>query len=90
MSGYLRPTNYIEDLEEIIRQARAKLRKKKSPTTLSKEDQPRRSLTPVFKAMANKTLRELSAPTTTNIRTRPAVNVVEEGFELKPALINMV
>jgi hypothetical protein len=40
--------------------------------------------------MANKTLRELSAPTTANIRTGPAVNVVEEGFELKPALINMV
>jgi hypothetical protein len=28
MSGYLRPTNYVEDPEEIIRQARAKLRKK--------------------------------------------------------------
>jgi hypothetical protein len=90
MSGYLHPTNYIEDLEEIIRKARAKLRKKKSPTTLPEEDQPRRSLTPVFEAMANKTLHEFSAPTTTNIRTGPAVNMVEEGFELKPALINMV
>jgi hypothetical protein len=90
MSRYLRPTNYVEDLEEIIRQARAKLGKKKSPTTLSEEDQPRRSLTPVFEAMANKTLHEFSAPTTANIRTGPAVNVGEEGFELKPALINMV
>jgi hypothetical protein len=90
MSGYLRLTNYVEDPEEIIRQARAKLRKKKSPTTLSEEDQPRRSLTPVFEAMANMTLHELFAPTTTNIRTRLAVNVGEEGFELKPALINMV
>jgi hypothetical protein len=34
--------------------------------------------------MANKTLHEFSAPTT------PAVNVGEEGFELKPALINIV
>jgi hypothetical protein len=90
MSGYLRPTNYVEDPKEIIIKARAKLRKKKSPTTLSEEDQPRRSLTLVFEAMANKTLREFFAPTTANIRTRPAVNVEEEGFELKPALINMV
>jgi hypothetical protein len=57
---------------------------------LLEEDQPRRSLTPVFEAMANKTLREFSAPTTANIRTGPTVNVGEEGFELKLALINMV
>jgi hypothetical protein len=77
MSGYLHPTNYIEDPEEVIRQAKAKLRKKKPPTTLSEEDQPRRSLTPVFEAMANKTLREFSTPTTANIRTGPAVHVVQ-------------
>jgi hypothetical protein len=40
--------------------------------------------------MANKTLYEFFAPTTANIRTGPAVNVGEEGFELKLALINMV
>jgi hypothetical protein len=80
MSRYLRPTNYVEDPKEIIRKARAKLRKKKSPTTLSQEDQPRRSLTPMFEAMANKTLHEFSAPTTANIRTEPEVNVGEEGF----------
>ena len=40
--------------------------------------------------MANKTLREFSAPTTANIRTRPIVNVGDNGFELNPALINMV
>jgi hypothetical protein len=90
MSGYLHPINYVEDPEEIIRQARAKLRKKKSSTTLLEEDQPRRSLTPVFEAMANKTLREFFAPTTANIITRPAVNVGDEGFELKTTLINMV
>jgi hypothetical protein len=38
MSGYLRLTNYVEDPEEIIRKARARIKKKKSPTTLSKED----------------------------------------------------
>jgi hypothetical protein len=40
--------------------------------------------------MANKTLYEFSAPTTTNIRTGAAVDVGDNGFELKPALINMV
>jgi hypothetical protein len=40
--------------------------------------------------MANKTLREFSAPTMANIRAGLAVNVVDNGFELKPALINMV
>ena len=40
--------------------------------------------------MANKTLREYSAPTPDNIRTGPAVVVGDVAFELKPALINMV
>jgi len=37
MSGFLRPTNYIEDPEEIIRKAKAQLRKKRSPTTRQKK-----------------------------------------------------
>ena len=40
--------------------------------------------------MANRTLCEFSAPTTANIRTRPTINVGDDGFKLKPALINMV
>jgi hypothetical protein len=48
------------------------------------------NLAPVFEDMAEKTLQEFSAPTTTNIRTRPAVNTGKNGFELKPALITMV
>jgi hypothetical protein len=40
--------------------------------------------------MANKSLREFSALTTANIHTRPEVNVGDNRFELKPALINMV
>jgi hypothetical protein len=39
--------------------------------------------------MENKSLREFSAPTTANIRTGPAIEI-EQKFELKPALINMV
>jgi len=40
--------------------------------------------------MADKTLREFSASTTANIHTRPTINVGDNGFELKPVLINMV
>jgi hypothetical protein len=40
--------------------------------------------------MANKSPHEFSAPTIANIRTGPEVNVGDNGFELKPALINMV
>jgi hypothetical protein len=52
--------------------------------------QIRRSLTPEFEAMANKSFREFSAPTTTNIYTGPKVNVGDNGFKVKPTLITMV
>jgi hypothetical protein len=41
-------------------------------------------LTPEFEAMAQKSLREFSAPTTINIHTGPEVNVGDNRFELKP------
>ena len=40
--------------------------------------------------MADRTFCEFSAPTTANIRTRPNINIGDDGFEFKPALINMV
>ena len=82
------PTNYIEDPKALIRRTRAKLKK---VLALKLEDNHiRRSLTPEFEAMANRTLCEFSVPTTANIRNGPTVNVGDNGFELKPALINMV
>jgi hypothetical protein len=56
----------------------------------SKGSHIRRSLTPEFEALANKGLREFSAWSTANIRIGPDVNVGDNGFELKPTLINMV
>ena len=88
MTGFDLLTNYIEDPEALIRRTRAKL--KKVSALESKDNQIRRSLTLEFEAMANKTLHEFSTPTTANIRTRPPINVGDNGFELKPALINMV
>ena len=40
--------------------------------------------------MADKTLHEFSAPTIANIRTGPTINVGDNEFKLKTALINMV
>ena len=67
MIGFDLPINYVEDPEALIRRTRAKL--KKVLALESEENQTRWSLTPVFEAMANKTLHEFSASTTTNIRT---------------------
>jgi hypothetical protein len=88
MIGFNLLTNYVEDPEALIRRTKAKL--KKVSTLESEDNQIRRSLTPEFEAMADNTLREFSAPTTTNICTRPETNVGDNGFKLKPALINMV
>jgi hypothetical protein len=85
MTGFDLLTNYVEDPEALIRRTRAKL--KKVSALESEDNQTRRSLTLEFEAMANKTLHEFFAPTTTNIYTGPAVNVEDNGFELKPALI---
>jgi hypothetical protein len=44
----------------------------------------------MFEVMANKSLREYSAPTPDNIRTGLTVAIGDAAFEFKPALINMV
>ena len=88
MTGFDLPTNYVEHPEALIRRTRAKF--KKVLALKSEDNQIRQNLTPKFEAMANRTLCEFSATTTANIRTGPLVNVEDNGFELKPALINMV
>ena len=88
MTGFDLPTNYVEDPEALFRRTNAKL--KKVLALESEDNQTRWSLTPIFEAMADKTLREFSTQTTANIRTGPVINVRDNGFELKPALINMV
>ena len=43
-----------------------------------------------IEAMAEKTLREFSVPSTDNVATRPNIIVGDVNFELKSSLINMV
>jgi hypothetical protein len=88
MTDFDLPTNYLDDPEVLLRKAKASL--KKVLTLESEDNWIRRSLTPEFEAMANKTLHKFFALTTANICTGPQTDVRENGFELKPALINMV
>jgi hypothetical protein len=82
------PENFVDDPEALLKKTRAKL---KMALALELEDHRiRRSLTPEFEAMTQKSLCEFSALTTINIRIGPKVNVGDNGFELKPALITMV
>ena len=85
------PRNFIDNPEALFRKTRAKLKKRSS--TLQQEassnQEDHRNLSSEFEAMANKSIREFSAPTTDNIRTGPAAEI-DGNFELKPGLINMV
>jgi hypothetical protein len=65
MIGFNPLTNFIDDPEALLKGTKAKL---KRVSALESEDNCiRRSLTLEFEAMANKSLREFFAPTTTNI-----------------------
>ena len=58
MTGFDLQSNYVENPEALLRRTKAKL---KNVSALESEDiQTRRSLTPIFEAMADKTLREFS------------------------------
>jgi hypothetical protein len=73
----------------ILRKTGARLKKTPIVET-SGDSQAKRSFASEFEAMDDKILHKFSAPTTANICTGPAVNVGENGFELKPAFITMV
>jgi len=85
------PGNFFDNPEALFRKTRAKLKKRSS--TLQQEassnQEDHQNLSSEFEAMANKLIREFSAPTTDNIRTRPTAEI-DGNFELKPRLINMV
>jgi len=87
------PENFVDDPETLFRKTRAKLRSSTLQRKASPKPEDRRSfirnLSTEFEAMASKSIREFSAPTTDNIRTGPAVEI-DRNFELKPGLINMV
>jgi hypothetical protein len=88
MKGFDLSKNYLDDPEVLLRNTRSKLNK--VLTVVSEDSQIRRSLTTEFEAIANNSLREFSALTTANIHTGHEVNIGDNEFEHKPALITMV
>ena len=86
MTGFDLPTNFTEDDESLLRRTRARL------TPPRKETRPIEPVIPApssSEQMADKTLREFSAPSAANIPTRPAGNVGDANFEIKTGLITM-
>jgi hypothetical protein len=97
MSRFDLPDKFVEIPETLIRKTKAKLRRNQSSSSSSQlanppetEDQPAiQSLTPELDVMADKSLSEVLAPITANIRTGLAMDI-NGSFELKPMMINMV
>ena len=89
MSSFDLLENYIENPEALIRRTKTKKSKQVLASTLE-EKKTEGCSTPIFDTMADKTLREFSAPSVANIRTGPTINIRDNAFELRPALINMV
>ena len=87
MIGFSLPKNYTENPEKIVRRSRPHV--VPPPTTLPVK-KPSSEAPTVCEAMAEKTLREFSVPSTANVATGPSVNVGDVNFELKSSLINMV
>ena len=89
MSGFDLPKNYVENPEALIRRTKAQ-KSKEVLASEAEENQIEGCSTPVFETMVDKTLHEFSAPSMANISTGSTVNIGDNAFELRPALINMV
>jgi len=87
--------NFVDNPEALFRKKRAKLKKRSSTlqheASSNQEDHRSftRNVSSEFEVMVNKSIRDFSAPTTDNIRTGPTAEI-DDNFELKPRLINMV
>ena len=87
MTGFSLPENYTENPEKLVRRSWPGV--VPPPATLSVQ-KPSSEAPTIPEAMAEKTLREFSVPSTANVATGPNVNVGNMNFELKSSLINMV
>ena len=87
MTGFSLPKNYTENPEKLVRRSRHRII---PPPATFPVQKPSSEAPTVSKAMAEKTLREFSIPSTANVATGPSVNIGGINFELKSSLINMV
>ena len=87
MTGFSLLENYTDNLERLVRRARPRV---VPPLAIHPAQEPILEAPLVLEAMAEKTLREFSVPSTDNVATRPSINVGDVNFELKYSLINIV
>ena len=85
MSGFNLPANYQDNPESLVRRVRSRV-VPPSPELSSLSNQESVGSSTI---MANKTIRDYSAPSNINVKEGPIV-AIDGAFELKPALINMV
>ena len=88
MSDFSLPINFIENPEKLVRRVRPHV--VHPQLSLSTSEPVLQSPSTTTEPMAEKTLREFSVPSTTNVATGPNINVGDMNFELKSSLINMV
>ena len=88
MSSISLPTNFVENLEKLVRRVGPHV----IPPllSLSTSEPALQAPTATTEPMAEKTLRDFSAPSAANVATGPNVDVGDMNFELKSSLINMV
>ena len=87
MTSFDLPQNFHSDPELLLRRTRARLISPQRPLSaaelvIASSSAPR--------AMAQKTLRDYSAPSASQVPTGPEVNTGGENFEIKMGLITMV
>jgi hypothetical protein len=87
MTGFNLPHNFTQDLESLLRRVRPYV----VPPQISLSTAETVIIAPsTSNAMAQKTLRDLSAPSADNVLVRPYVNTRVENFKIKMDLITMV
>ena len=87
MTSFSLPENYTDNPERLVRRARPRV---VPPLAILSAQEPILEAPLVLEAMAEKTLREFSVPSTANVATRPNINIGYVNFKLKYSLINMV
>ena len=87
MTGFSLPENDTDNPEKLLRRTRPRV---VPPLAILPAQKPISEAPLVLEAMAEKTLREFSVPSTDNVATGPNINVGDVNFELKSSLINMV
>ena len=87
MTSFSLSENYTDNPERLVRRARPRV---VPPLAILPAQEPISEAPLVLEAMAEKTLREFSVPSTDNVATGPNIKVRDMNFELKSSIINMV